>query len=523
MVKMREIRKSFFKRLYKYLLIVIVLISFIFPVTISQPLKHVKLVKNESSLNIVLDCNDINGIIKPYAEINCGPKPLQNVENSVDLTKQYQEIGITHIRTHDLDNTIFPCDISTIFPDENADPLLESSYDFDISDSYITGIVNAGCKVFYRLGESAGGPNDPPIDFNKWAEICKHITMHYNDGWKDGYHYNIKYWELWNEPDLKGFWNGTADQYYDLYKITVNKLKDYNSSLKIGGPCTSSVYNENFSIKFLEFVTNYNIPLDFYAWHMYADKPYQLYEASQLVRNLLDYFELFNCENINTEWNINILTPQRDKDNSKNAAFTACSLTAFQDSSMDLAFRYRGTGDNNWLGRLIGFDLSLFSYNGVYKKPALSYLALNYLLKDSPIRINTHSMDAANGLTYLAGISDDKTNISILISNFDAANTEYNLDIFNLPWSENYIVAYYLIDDKNNLEKIEILESSEIEYSATKIISKNSVQFIRITNSSILPDEGSETMKIPFILQLKFLDPFTRLLAIFIFLLIFDI
>ena len=501
----------------------IILILLIFTVTNSIEIKTCKPEKYNSLNEIFLDCDDTNGLIKTFSEINCGPYPIQSVENALDLTNQYQEIGISYVRTHDLDNAFFPCDLSTIFPDENADPNLESSYDFSISDPYITSIINAGCKVFYRLGESAGGPNNPPLDFNKWSNVCKHVTMHYNDGWNDGYSHNIIYWEIWNEPDLIGFWNGTAEQYYELYKITANTLKDYNSSLKIGGPCTSSVYNENFTNGFLQYVSENNVTLDFYSWHMYADNPYQLYTASILVRNLLDSHRFIKCKNINTEWNINILTPQRDKDNSKNAAFTMCSLIVFQDAYLDSSFRYRGTGDNNWLAKLIGFDLSLFSYNGVYKKPALSYLAMKYLMKDTPIRLNTPIMDAQSGVCYLAGISNDKTNISILISNFESKNTEYNLEIFNLPWASNYSIVNYLIDNEKNLEITKISEDSGEEYSVTITINKDCVQLIRLTNSSIFPDEGPNSMKIPFILQLKLLDPFTRLLAIFLFLLIFDV
>lgn len=29
--------------------------------------------------------------------------------------------------------------------------------------------------------------------------------MHYNDGWADGFSYNITYWEVWKEPDLGNF------------------------------------------------------------------------------------------------------------------------------------------------------------------------------------------------------------------------------------------------------------------------------------------------------------------------------
>ena len=43
----------------------------------------------------------------------------------------------------------------------------------------------------------------PPKDPEKWARICEHIIRHYTEGWADGYHYNIRYWEIWNEPEVQ--------------------------------------------------------------------------------------------------------------------------------------------------------------------------------------------------------------------------------------------------------------------------------------------------------------------------------
>ena len=470
---------------------------------------------------IHLDCTKTSGNIIPYAEINCGPLPIHYIEGGVDLTDQYQAIGINFIRTHDFYG---PTDVSNIFPNWSADPSLESSYDFSISDLYITAIINAGCRVFYRLGESASDNESlrqPPKNFSKWAEVCKHIVMHYNDGWNNGYHYNITYWEIWNEPDLKGFWNGTAEEYYRLYNITAKTLKAYNASLKIGGPCTSSINNSNYTIGFLEYVAENDIPLDFFSWHMYTSYPHELYDASRYIRNILDEYGFSDCENINTEWNINILTPQRDKDNAKNAAFTACSLIAFQDASLDHAFRYRGTQDNNWLVRLIGFDLSLFTYNGIYKTPALAYLAMHYIATDTPIRLTTPSMDASQGITYLAGISKDKSNISILISNYEAPDTPCIINVTNLPWNGSYTAIHYLIDDSHHLQIIENVTSNASIYTSTQTLKRNTIHFIRLTNSTTIPKEGPPVANIPFFLRLRILDPFTRMLGILLLVLIF--
>ena len=473
------------------------------------------------SFEISLDCEKINGKIHNYGEINCGPLPNHDIKIGEDLTEQYQEIGIKLIRTHDFSG---PTDVSTIYPDWEADPLLESSYDFESSDTYITSIINANCDVFYRLGESASANKslrNPPLNFSKWAEICKHIVMHYNEGWNNGFFYNIAYWEIWNEPDITGFWNGSAQDYYNLYNITVLTLKSYNNSLKIGGPCTSSLTNINYTTGFLSYLKENELPLDFFSWHQYADTPNELYQSSCYIRDLLDSYGFSESENINTEWNINILTPQRDKDNAKNAAFTTCSHIVFHDAELDHALRYRGTQDPSWLMRFIGLDLSLFAYNGEYKKPALSHLALNHLTRDTPIRLNTPEMDASNGITYLAGISEDKTNIFIIISNFNTKKTSYNLEVSNLSWNSTYTAVYYNIDAQNNFKILEETNENLNTYNASNILKRNSIHFIRLTNSSSIPDEGPNTTKIPFLLQLRILDPFTRLLGIFLIILIF--
>ena len=484
------------------------------PSTVSPTIVHPFAIND--SLYITLNCSNLNGVIRPFAEINDGPAPIKNTSSFVDLTEQYKEIGVTSIRTHDL---FGPTDSSTIFPNWSADPADESNYHFETSDPLITSMINAGCQVFYRLGESAGENHtlrNPPKNFTKWAEVCEHITMHYNEGWNNGFFYNIVYWEVWNEPDLSGFWNGTADQYYRLYHITAETLKAHNSSLKIGGPCTSSVSNVNYTERFLQYIREHDVPLDFFSWHRYAGSPFDMYNSSRHIRLLLDAYGFTETESINSEWNLDILTPQRDKDNAKNAAFTACSLTVFQDAQLDGAYRYRGNQDDNLLMRFLGLDLSLFTYKGVYKRPALTYKAMKYLIQDTPLRLSTPVMNASTGITYLAGISEDKTNISILLSNFNAPDTSYTLDIADLPWETNYTVVQYLIDETHHLEIREKTSETMSPYVITETLKSNSIQLYRLTNSSVIPQEGPDVAKIPLLLRLRLLDPLTRILSIFI-------
>ena len=465
---------------------------------------------------ISLDCNQTSGVINQYGEINDGPLPVHYSKDSIDITKQYQDVGINFIRTHDF---FGPTDMSTIFPNWSRSPFEEENYNFTSSDKVIRSIINSGAQIFYRLGESASGNKSlsiPPENMTKWGEVCKHIVMHYNDGWNNGYHYDIAYWEIWNEPDLEGFWKGTANDYYRLYDTAVQILKDHDPSLMIGGPCTSAITDERFTHGFLTYLVDHDLPLDFYSWHLYADTPHDFYTASCAVRSLLDAYGFVNCESINTEWNINIISPQRDKDNAKNAAFTACSFAVFQDANIDHTFRYRGTQDHNWLMRFIGFGLSLFTHDGGYKTPALAYAAMHYLVRDSPIRLTTPLMDGSNGITYLAGISEDKTNITILLSNYEAQDTSYTINLANLPPDRSYTAVRYLIDKDHHLEIVENTTSSKSTYTTTQTLEQSTVHFIRLTSSDVVPEEGPQVAPISPILRLRILDPIRLIVGLLV-------
>ena len=110
-----------------------------------------------------------------------------------------------------------------IFTDFSKDPTDPASYDFDLTDEYLRMVEAGGAKVFYRLGSkiehwSKKYNTLPPADFHQWAIVCEHIIRHYTEGWANGFHMDIEYWEIWNEADLdpddsahKRCWGGTAN------------------------------------------------------------------------------------------------------------------------------------------------------------------------------------------------------------------------------------------------------------------------------------------------------------------------
>ena len=161
---------------------------------------------------VVIDPAAVVGAIKPMNAVNNGPAVANAKEQTRGNFYEYKVLNIPYARTHD--SAYYAgyggphcVDISQLFPDFDKNPNDPSAYDFTNTDAYLQSIVATGAQVFFRLGESIEHTVKqynifPPKDYLKWAKICEHVIRHYNEGWADGLHLGIKYWEIWNEPDL---------------------------------------------------------------------------------------------------------------------------------------------------------------------------------------------------------------------------------------------------------------------------------------------------------------------------------
>jgi len=425
----------------------------------------------ESQVTIEVDFSKTIGRIRSLQGINAGPLPQRPLEAA--LHEQYRQIGVNYVRTHDVRGAF---DINVIFPNMQADPLKESSYNFKSTDLQVEAIRSVGAQVFYRLGYSWGGPSDVPSDYARFAEICKHIVMHYNQGWANGFKYGIRYWEIWNEPDIKIFWKGTPEQYFRLYDAVARALKTIDASLKVGGPALAG--RQDFLERFLQFCKTNKPPLDFVSWHIYTGGrgPYLVAEAANWVQDLLKRYGFESVESFLTEWNIYADSPNHDEFwNARGAAWTASALIYLQDASVSGAFRYRGNG-----GGKGGRGFGLFYENGEFKKTAYAFLAMNRMLQ-TPVRLACNGSNDA-GFAALAGRSDGGSTVRVLISNFNSYYEEFTLALRNLPWQGRTVrCEVYLIDETNNLTLIDKFEQMQIgSLNISRKIASSSIYLISI-------------------------------------------
>lgn len=76
------------------------------------------------------------------------------------------------------------------------------------------------------------------------------------------------YFEVWNEPNLSGFWEG-GDQkaYFDLFENTSRTIKSIDPKLRVGGPSTAGAA---WVPDLLNFTASRNVPIDFVTTHTYG-------------------------------------------------------------------------------------------------------------------------------------------------------------------------------------------------------------------------------------------------------------
>ncbi len=232
--------------------------------------------------------------------------------------EEYKAARIPYSRNHD--SAMHPIyggpyshDITCIFPNFDADVNDPASYDFACTDESILVTLDAGTETFFRLGQTIEHQIKkhgtlPPADFNKWAEICEHIIMHYNYGWADGYELGIEYWEIWNEPDLgcdspnKPTWGGTPEEFFEFFEISAKHLKKRFPNLKIGGPAFLGYMD--WGEAFLSHMQKNNVPMDFFSWHVYPTKGSQeMTDKAYKIKNLLEKYGYGKIESILNEWN----------------------------------------------------------------------------------------------------------------------------------------------------------------------------------------------------------------------------
>ena len=198
------------------------------------------------------------------------PGTLLRDDSLAQLKTARDELGFRYVRFH----AIFH-DVLGTYRVVDGKPV----YDWTRIDQLYDHLLKIGVKPFVELGftPEAMKTSDNKIFYWKgntshpepkaWAGLvdafARHVEARYGQAEVRSW-----YFEVWNEPNLAGFWED-ADQkaYFDLYDLTARTLKAVDPKLKVGGPSTAGAA---WTPAFLQHAQASGAPVDFITTHTYG-------------------------------------------------------------------------------------------------------------------------------------------------------------------------------------------------------------------------------------------------------------
>ncbi len=212
---------------------------------------------------------------------SCHAATLLQATVQEHIRKAHEAIGFQYIRFHGL----FDDDMSVVM--ENNMFSMGGGNNRQISffniDRIFDFLLSIGMKPFVEVGfmptPLASGKTElfhyranctMPAKDEDWMDLIEKFITHLEDRYGKE---EVQQWffEVWNEPNLRFFFDGTQEDYFHLYEMTARSIKKIDPALKVGGPATS---NNMWIPEFRNFCETNHVPYDFITTHHYpSDDP----------------------------------------------------------------------------------------------------------------------------------------------------------------------------------------------------------------------------------------------------------
>jgi len=407
-----------------------------------------------------------------------------------------RELGMLRVRGH-----------GALSDDKDSMAILKWSgsgaptYNWTNFDKYLDAIAAANMRPLMELDfmpkdlAKNGDSRDAPKDLNVWKQFMQALVQHCVD--KFGADDVGKwYWEVWNEPDYAGFWNGSdkneslsqkMTEYYALYDATVDGATAVLPNILIGGPATTE---PSKIAAFLQHCKSANKRVTFASAHYYpgacGDSPANatglLNDNNTRISQITSGgYTTSAVLSVNTEWNssycgqggkpgdavesmdshanapfilkaVKLLSDTNQGDTPPVSVFSYWALTdVFGESGSDTGMYIQQQGSNLPFGAVFG----LITFQGMRKAAFNGFKMLNYL---GPARLMSGGGTGGDGVDGLATKSAAQDEIQIIVYNYystvkTTGSDNVTVNVSNLPAAlagKELFVTQFLVDETHS-------------------------------------------------------------------------
>ncbi|MEP6673678.1 MAG: glycoside hydrolase [Ferruginibacter sp.] len=388
------------------------------------------------------------------------------------LTMAQKDIGFRYIRFHGLLHD----DMGVYKEDKNGNVIYNWQYIDKLFDFLLSIRIRPFVEFGFMPNDLAAGTKtifwwkanvSKPKDYKKWDDLIGALVAHWQEryGKTEVAHW---YFEVWNEPDLKGFYDGTQADYFELYNHTSKDVKSVSNNYRVGGPATSAT---KWIAEFLKYCDSSKLALDFISTHDYGttsvvdefgtkkQKLKNNYDTIALnvarIRNLINASAYPKAELHFTEWNTSPSSRDPIHDTYQNATYVLNTLkkTGNQANSMSYwtftdIFEEAGPGPTPLHG---GFGL--LNLQGI-KKP--TYYAYQFMQQ-----LGTNVLKNQDTASYVTTNADG--DIQVLLWNYTFTETGALFDqgyfIKDQPSVIKETAQFNINNIKNGKYRIEIYKT----------------------------------------------------------------
>jgi len=199
------------------------------------------------------------------------PGTLIRPDAQTQLKIAVDELGFRYIRFH----AIFHDALGTVKRGTDGRII----YDWTGLDRLYDNLLDKRIKPFVELGFTSqalktsenkifwwnGNTSHPKPEL--WRDLIHAFVTHLEQRYGKP---QVRSWffEVWNEPNLDGFWEKADKQaYLELYENTARTIKAVDPELRVGGPSTAGA---GWVPEFLAFNAEHKVPVDFVTTHTYG-------------------------------------------------------------------------------------------------------------------------------------------------------------------------------------------------------------------------------------------------------------